>query len=76
MFLKETTRHYNLQLSLACLLSAFSQFKYDFDDASFSSTQTMNAHEKQFGEYNKAKSSYAIRAYLFSLLNILPSVWC
>jgi MFS transporter, SP family, sugar:H+ symporter len=59
--LKQT---FNVRLTLAVLLIAFSQFNFGFDQQGYASTQAMGAFAKQFGEYDPETKEYA-----------LPTVW-
>lgn len=55
---------FNRRLTLTALLIAVSQFNFGFDQQGFASTQSMNAFDKQFGQYNAKKHTY-----------VLPTVW-
>ncbi|KAJ5692018.1 hypothetical protein N7462_001441 [Penicillium macrosclerotiorum] len=65
------TKHFNRTLALSCTLIAISQLNYGFDNQAFSTTQSMTAFTKQFGEYNPKTGEYAIPTYFLSLLNSL-----
>uniref|UniRef100_L2FPI0 Sugar transporter n=1 Tax=Colletotrichum fructicola (strain Nara gc5) TaxID=1213859 RepID=L2FPI0_COLFN len=71
MGLSSTTQHFNARLAASVLLIALSQFNYGFDNQAFTSTQAMDAFERQFGEYDPATKAYAIPTYFLSLLNSL-----
>ncbi|KAF9880843.1 sugar transporter [Colletotrichum karsti] len=71
MGLKSITQHFNKRLFASVLLIALSQFNYGFDNQAFTSTQAMDAFERQFGEYNPAKKTWEIPTYFLSLLNSL-----
>ncbi|KAJ5886241.1 uncharacterized protein N7473_008915 [Penicillium subrubescens] len=71
MALSSITKHFNRTLALSCTLIALSQLNYGFDNQAFSTTQSMTAFTKQFGEYNPKTKQYAIPAYFLSLLNSL-----
>ncbi|GLI74752.1 hypothetical protein PoHVEF18_003000 [Penicillium ochrochloron] len=71
MALSSITKHFNRTLTLSCTLIALSQLNYGFDNQAFSTTQSMTAFTKQFGEYNPKTKQYAIPAYFLSLLNSL-----
>ncbi|KAI8254652.1 High-affinity glucose transporter ght1 [Colletotrichum sp. SAR 10_77] len=71
MGLSSITQHFNARLAASVLLIALSQFNYGFDNQAFTSTQAMDAFERQFGEYDPATKAYAIPTYFLSLLNSL-----
>ncbi|KAJ3958450.1 hypothetical protein N0V92_004967 [Colletotrichum tropicale] len=71
MGVSSITQHFNARLAASVLLIALSQFNYGFDNQAFTSTQAMDAFERQFGEYDPAKKTYAIPTYFLSLLNSL-----
>jgi len=60
---------FNTRLTLTCLLIAVSQFNFGFDQQGFSSTQSMNAFDKQFGEYNPKKKTWYLPTVWLSLFN-------
>lgn len=71
MGISSITQHFNARLAASVLLIALSQFNYGFDNQAFTSTQAMDAFERQFGEYNPVTKTYAIPTYFLSLLNSL-----
>ncbi|KAJ0336559.1 hypothetical protein COL922a_007836 [Colletotrichum nupharicola] len=71
MGLSSITQHFNARLAASVLLIALSQFNYGFDNQAFTSTQAMDAFERQFGEYDPATKAYTIPTYFLSLLNSL-----
>ncbi|KAJ5110665.1 hypothetical protein N7532_001200 [Penicillium argentinense] len=64
-------KHFNRTLALSCTLIAISQINYGFDNQAFSTTQSMTAFTKQFGDYDAETDEYAIPASFLSLLNSL-----
>lgn len=64
-------RFFNLRLGLSCLLIALSTFNYGFDNQAFSTTQAMDAFEKQFGVYDPTTKTYGLEPYWLSLFNSL-----
>ncbi|KAF4914517.1 High-affinity glucose transporter ght1 [Colletotrichum viniferum] len=71
MGISSITQHFNARLAASVLLIALSQFNYGFDNQAFTSTQAMDAFERQFGEHDPATKAYAIPTYFLSLLNSL-----
>ncbi|KAK1720215.1 hypothetical protein CaCOL14_005865 [Colletotrichum acutatum] len=71
MGIKSVTQHFNKRLFASVFLIAVSQFNYGFDNQAFTSTQAMDAFERQFGEYDDATRQWKIPTYFLSLLNSL-----
>ncbi|KAK1519802.1 sugar transporter [Colletotrichum paranaense] len=71
MGIKSVTQHFNKRLFASVFLIAVSQFNYGFDNQAFTSTQAMDAFERQFGEYDEATRQWKIPTYFLSLLNSL-----
>ncbi|KAL2879605.1 hypothetical protein SGCOL_005216 [Colletotrichum sp. CLE4] len=71
MGLKSITQHFNKRLFASVFLIAVSQFNYGFDNQAFTSTQAMDAFERQFGEYDDTTRQWKIPTYFLSLLNSL-----
>ncbi|KAK1512175.1 sugar transporter [Colletotrichum tamarilloi] len=71
MGIKSVTQHFNKRLFASVFLIAVSQFNYGFDNQAFTSTQAMDAFERQFGEYYDATRQWKIPTYFLSLLNSL-----
>ncbi|KAF6834617.1 sugar transporter [Colletotrichum musicola] len=71
MGIKSVTQHFNKRLFASVFLIAVSQFNYGFDNQAFTSTQAMDAFERQFGDYNPVKKTWEIPTYFLSLLNSL-----
>ena len=71
MVFSSITRHFNRTLALSCSLVALSQLNYGFDNQGFSTTQSMDAFTKQFGEYDAATGTWSIPSYFLSLLDSL-----
>ncbi|KAJ5736660.1 uncharacterized protein N7483_001785 [Penicillium malachiteum] len=71
MVFSSITRHFNRTLALSCSLVALSQLNYGFDNQAFSTTQSMTAFTKQFGEYDAATGTWSIQSYFLSLLDSL-----
>ncbi|KXH50373.1 sugar transporter [Colletotrichum simmondsii] len=71
MGIKSVTQHFNRRLFASVFLIAVSQFNYGFDNQAFTSTQAMDAFERQFGEYDDATRQWKIPTYFLSLLNSL-----
>lgn len=69
MATKGVRQHFNLQLTLACLLIAVSTFNYGFDNQAFATTQAMEPFTRQFGVYNPKTKKYALETYWLSLFN-------
>jgi MFS transporter, SP family, sugar:H+ symporter len=55
---------FNRTLTLTVLLIAISQFNFGFDQQGFSSTQAMDAFDRQFGKWDPEKKKW-----------YLPTVW-
>lgn len=70
--IRRTVQLFNGRLLCAVGLIAVSQFNFGFDQTAYSTTQAMDAFEKQFGHYSEAKEKYVIEPYFMSLLNSLP----
>ncbi|KZL68472.1 sugar transporter [Colletotrichum incanum] len=68
---RSVTQHFNKRLFASVFLIALSQFNYGFDNQAFTSTQAMDAFERQFGEYDGATQQWKIPTYFLSLLNSL-----
>jgi len=68
----QITDHFNWRLTSSCLLIAFSQFNYGFDNQAFAATQATDAFTKQFGTFNPTTGKYGIETYWLSLFNSLP----
>ena len=66
-FAKYFTKH----LVIACGVVAISTFNYAFDQQGFSSTQAMDAFDKQFGYYDSKEELWTLDTYYLSLLNSL-----
>ncbi|KXH68696.1 sugar transporter [Colletotrichum salicis] len=71
MGFKSITQHFNKRLFASVFLITVSQFNYGFDNQAFTSTQAMDAFERQFGEYDNATRQWKIPTYFLSLLNSL-----
>ncbi|WYZ41399.1 hypothetical protein EsH8_V_000294 [Colletotrichum jinshuiense] len=71
MGVRSVTQHFNKRLFASVFLIAVSQFNYGFDNQAFTSTQAMDAFERQFGEYDDATHQWKIPTYFLSLLNSL-----
>ncbi|KAI3546698.1 sugar transporter [Colletotrichum abscissum] len=71
MGIQSVTQHFNKRLFASVFLIAVSQFNYGFDNQAFTSTQAMDAFERQFGEYDDATRQWKIPTYFLSLLNSL-----
>ncbi|OLN86397.1 High-affinity glucose transporter RGT2 [Colletotrichum chlorophyti] len=71
MGIGSVTQHFNKRLFASVFLIAVSQFNYGFDNQAFTSTQAMDAFERQFGEYDDATRQWKIPTYFLSLLNSL-----
>ncbi|GJC79626.1 hypothetical protein ColLi_02464 [Colletotrichum liriopes] len=69
--LHSITQHFNKRLFASVFLIAVSQFNYGFDNQAFTSTQAMDAFERQFGEYDSATQQWKIPTYFLSFLNSL-----
>ncbi|RAK79173.1 general substrate transporter [Aspergillus fijiensis CBS 313.89] len=58
---------------VAYMLIGLSVFSYGFDDSVYSTIQTMDAFEKQFGSYNSATGKYGYTTKHLAYLNSLGS---
>lgn len=65
---------FNRQLILTVLLIAISQFNFGFDQQGFSSTQAMDAFERQFGEWDAKKRQWYLPTIWKSLFNSLQYI--
>ncbi|KAI1414454.1 general substrate transporter [Hypoxylon sp. FL1857] len=70
----DVRRLFNKTLALSVGLIAFSQFNFGFDQTAYSTTQAMDAFERQFGEYNAKKDTWVIDANFLAFLNSLPYI--
>jgi MFS transporter, SP family, sugar:H+ symporter len=68
----EIRQSFNRRLFLTCLLIAVSPFNYGFDNQGFSSIQSMDYFQRQFGEYDPVKRTYFLPTWWLSLFNALP----
>lgn len=71
---KDTFRLFNKRLILTCVLLGVSPFNYGFDNQGFSSIQSMDAFEKQFGEWDPKKKTYYLPTWWLSIFNAVPFV--
>ena len=66
-------RLFNKTLFLSVGLIAISQFNFGFDQTAYSTTQAMDAFEKQFGSLN-SEGEYEIDTNFLAYLNSLPYI--
>ena len=69
MELFHQVRYFNRRLLLVCSLIALSSFNYSFDNQGFSTTEAMNAFDKQFGVFSGG--TWILQPYWLSLFNSL-----
>lgn len=62
---------FNTRLALACAVIAVSTFNYGFDNQAFSTTQAMDAFDRQFGVLDPKTKKYILEPYWLSLFNSL-----
>jgi MFS transporter, SP family, sugar:H+ symporter len=62
---------FNKTLVLTVLLICLSQFNYGFDNQGYSSIQSMDYFERQFGVYSAEKKTYTLPTWWVSLFNSL-----
>ena len=72
--LSDVRRLFNRTLALSVGLIAVSQFNFGFDQTAYSTTQAMDAFERQFGIYNPQKDDWEIDSDFLALLNSLPYI--
>ncbi|ODQ73395.1 hypothetical protein LIPSTDRAFT_104968 [Lipomyces starkeyi NRRL Y-11557] len=70
----ETRKHFNWRMAMSCLLIMVSTMNYGFDNSGFSTTQAMNAFQRQFGEINPKTGKYYLPPSWLSLFNSLPFI--
>ncbi|KAM5439731.1 hypothetical protein MferCBS31731_004141 [Microsporum ferrugineum] len=63
---------FNRRLLLSCALIAFSQMNFGFDQVAFSTTQAMDAFEREFGVQNRKTKAFALEPTYLAMLNALP----
>ncbi|TDZ30280.1 MFS transporter fmqE [Colletotrichum spinosum] len=64
-------RHFNRTLAAAFTVVAISTFNYGFDNAGYSTTQAMDAFQRQFGDEDPATGKWKIPTGWLSLFNSL-----
>ncbi|KAJ3951634.1 hypothetical protein N0V92_011948 [Colletotrichum tropicale] len=64
-------KHFNRTLAVAFTVVAISTFNYGFDNAGFSTTQAMDAFQKQFGDQDSTTGKWKIPPTWLSLFNSL-----
>ncbi|RAL03922.1 aldehyde dehydrogenase [Aspergillus ibericus CBS 121593] len=65
-------RHaFTWNMLIAYMIIAISVFSYGFDDAVFSTIQTMDSFEKQFGTYDRSTGEYGFSTQHLAFLNSL-----
>lgn len=64
-------QHFNKNLVMACSVIAVSTFNYGFDNAGFSTTQAMDAFQRQFGEINPKTGRHYLPPAWLSMFNSL-----
>ena len=67
-------KFFNKTLFASVGLIAVSQFNFGFDQTAYSTTQAMDAFDKQFGVYNAKTKTWALDTNYLALLNSLPYV--
>lgn len=65
---------FNKTLFLTVGLIAVSQFNFGFDQTAYSTTQAMDAFDRQFGTPNPETGEYEIDTNFLALLNSLPYI--
>ncbi|KAJ0283631.1 hypothetical protein CBS470a_007246 [Colletotrichum nupharicola] len=64
-------KHFNRTLAVAFTVVAISTFNYGFDNAGYSTTQAMDAFQKQFGDQDPTTGKWKIPPTWLSLFNSL-----
>ncbi|KAF4835866.1 MFS transporter fmqE [Colletotrichum tropicale] len=64
-------KHFNRTLAVAFTVVAISTFNYGFDNAGYSTTQAMDAFQKQFGDQDSTTGKWKIPPTWLSLFNSL-----
>ncbi|KAJ0358161.1 hypothetical protein COL154_009412 [Colletotrichum chrysophilum] len=64
-------KHFNRTLAVAVTVVAISTFNYGFDNAGYSTTQAMDAFQKQFGDQDPTTGKWKIPPTWLSLFNSL-----
>ncbi|EQB57148.1 sugar transporter [Colletotrichum gloeosporioides Cg-14] len=64
-------KHFNRTLAVAFTVVAISTFNYGFDNAGYSTTQAMDAFQKQFGDHDPTTGKWKIPPTWLSLFNSL-----
>ncbi|KAI8313040.1 MFS transporter fmqE [Colletotrichum sp. SAR11_59] len=67
-------KHFNRTLAVAFTVVAISTFNYGFDNAGYSTTQAMDAFQKQFGDQDPTTGKWKIPPTWLSLFNSLNYV--
>lgn len=67
-------RLFNKTLLLTVSLIAVSQFNFGFDQTAYSTTQAMDAFDRQFGSLNPDTGEYEIDTNFLAFLNSLPYI--
>ncbi|KAJ5111972.1 hypothetical protein N7532_000017 [Penicillium argentinense] len=70
--LRQAYKCFNKKLLLTCCLVAISPFNYGFDNQGFSSIQSMDYFDKQFGDYDPKTKAWYLPTWWLSIFNAVP----